>query len=402
VLNLGTGRARRVRDIVDILRRHFPAMQAVEEASDIPFEASAADMSAFRLAVGWLPEYDLERAIPEIIAHERAARAEQREPGEQIGHVLVTSASRKAPLVRSAQVAARRLHPEAKVIAGDLDELALTRYVADEFWHMPQVDQGHLDALLAGCKERGIRTIFPTRDGELLFWAQQQPRFAAEGIDVVVSPPASVQLCLDKLAFARFGAERDLPFIPAATHPDTLGAGTYVVKERFGAGARRIGLGLDREGAIRHGATLEDPIYQPFISGKEISVDAWLDRAHQVKGLVLRSRDQVVDGESQVTTTFRDAGIEAMALRTLDALQLRGPVVLQIIVDAQRGLHVIECNTRFGGASTASVAAGLDVFYWSLLESRGARLEDYPFHRAAREVRQVRVPNDLCVSADRL
>ncbi len=397
VINLGTGRARRVQDVVDILRTYFPQMRTEQATSDIPFEASQSDTTAYRAAIGWSPEYDLERAIPEIIAHEKTKLAEREQPQLAIGNVLVTSASKKVPMVRAVQAAARKLHPEAKVIAADLDENALTRHVADGFWKMPRTTDAEIAALLAGCKERGIRTIFPSRDGELLFWSMNRARFAEEGMDVVVSENETVRICLDKLAFAQFGAAQGLSFIPAGQHPDEVGAGPFVVKERYGAGSRKIGLNLDRNAALEHGRQLENPIYQPFVPGKEISVDAWADRSHQIKGLVLRTRDQVVDGESQVTTTFRDPAIEAAVLQILQPLRLRGPVVLQAILDANRHLHVIECNTRFGGASTASIAAGLDSFYWSLLESSGADVNEYLFQRVPGEVRQVRVPSDTLV-----
>src|SRR5262249_24566286 len=72
ILNLGTGRARRVEDVVEILRKHSPGLGVIEASSDIPYEASQADMTAYEAAVGWKPEYDLERAIPEMIAFERA------------------------------------------------------------------------------------------------------------------------------------------------------------------------------------------------------------------------------------------------------------------------------------------------------------------------------------------
>lgn len=317
------------------------------------------------------------------------------------GHVLVSSASGKVPLVRAVAKAARALDRATRIVAGDIDGEALSRYVADEFWQMPPAQDEHLDALLSGCKQRGIRTVIPTRDGELLFWADHQSRFAAEGIDVVVSPVESVRVCLDKLAFARFGADHGLPFIPTAELPDQVGSGPYAVKERYGAGARSIGLNLERQAALTHGGALDRPVYQPFIAGTEISVDAWLDRSHRAKGLVLRWRDHVVDGESRITTTFRDADIENLARSVLHALALRGPVVLQVLLDANRVAHIVECNTRFGGASTASIAAGLDVFYWSLLESSGANAGNQPFHRLAGEVRQVRVLEDFHVYGDR-
>lgn len=307
----------------------------------------------------------------------------------------MTSASKKAPLIQAVQRAARKLDPAIVVYAGDLDESALTRYVADGFWQMPRTDEGDFDALVQGCAERGIRTVIPTRDGELLFWARHCSRFMEAGIDVLVSSADSVETCLDKLALAQFGQGKGLPFIQTGLHPDEVGEGPFVVKERYGAGARSIGLNLDQAATLDHGARLENPIYQPFIVGREVSIDAWLDRSHRVKGLVLRTRDLVVDGESQVSTTFRDANIEAVVTEVLEALKLRGSVVLQMLIDLQKELHIIECNARFGGASTTAIAAGLDTFYWSLLEGRGADLADYPFDRIPNEVRQVRLSSDI-------
>jgi carbamoyl-phosphate synthase large subunit len=309
--------------------------------------------------------------------------------------ILVASAAKKVPLVRAVQHAARKLHPDMKVIAGDADENALARYVADGFWHMPRTIDNEADALLAGCKQRGISIVIPTRDGELLFWARHRAQFLDAGINVIVSPASSVEVCFDKLAFAQFGAVNGLPFIPAAEHPSDVGAGPYAVKERYGAGARKMGLNLDRTSALQHGASMEAPIYQPFMSGQEISIDAWLDQACQVKGLVLRTRDYVVNGESQVTTTFRDDAIEKEVARVLNTLKLSGSVVMQAFIDANRRIHIIECNTRIGGASTTSIAAGLDIFYWSLLETYGADLREYPFKRVCGEVRQIRVTGDI-------
>lgn len=394
IINLGTGRARRVADVVEILGHHFPGLQATTAPSDIPFEASQADTTAWKAAIGWLPEYDLERAIPEMIAFERARPAAA---PPAFGNVLIASASRKAPLVEAAKVAARKLHPGIKVIAGDTNPAAVARHAADAFWQMPPTSDAALEEIVTGCRERAITLVIPTRDGELSFWAKARSRLAEAGIAVAVSPPESVATCLDKLAFAAFGAAHGLPFIPAGETPDAVGPGPYVVKERHGAGSRGLGLNLARDAALAHGAGLAAPIYQPFVAGGEISIDAWLDRHHRVKGLVLRRRDIVVDGESQVTTTFRNPALEAEAMRILEALKLSGPVVLQAFTDANGALAVIECNPRFGGASTVAAAAGLDMLYWTFLEAAGGDVDGAPFDRVPGEIRQIRVPSDIHV-----
>jgi carbamoyl-phosphate synthase large subunit len=217
---------------------------------------------------------------------------------------------------------------------------------------------------------------------------------ASEGIHVIVSSLEAIKRCVDKLAFAEFGRVLNLPIIPAKLDIDALNVESYVVKERFGAGSRSIGLDLNLDQARAHASSLKEPIFQPFIAGMEFSVDAWSDRFCKVKGLILRRRDTVINGESQITTTFSDIKLESQAREVIEALQLRGPVVLQAILDKKGLMHVIECNARFGGASTTGISAGVDSLFWALIEARGCDVFPYPFIRVAGQVCQVRAPSD--------
>jgi carbamoyl-phosphate synthase large subunit len=316
--------------------------------------------------------------------------------------VVLTSASKKAPQILALREAARRLHPDAKVVAGDIDPNALTAQVADEFWLMPRTTEASIEAIMRGCAERAITCVLPTRDAELVFWARHAARFRKAGIAVIISPLDSIEICIDKFAFSEFGRQRNLPVIPSALSLETAPWERCVVKERRGAGSRSIGIGLDRAQAMAHARTLSEPIFQPFLSGAEISVDAWLDRGCLLKGLVLRRRDLVVDGESQITTTFRHPEIEAEIARLLGALNLCGPVVVQALMHADGSISVIECNARLGGASTAGIAAGLQSLYWSLLEAHGANVDSEVFERVPSEIRLVRVPSDIVLHDPRL
>jgi carbamoyl-phosphate synthase large subunit len=314
-------------------------------------------------------------------------------------HILVSSAGAKAPLLRSVMVAAARLATRTAVFAGDSDASAPTQHIADGFWRMPATRDESLEEIIVGCRARGIGVVVPTRDGELAFWSRHLERLSAAEVHVLVSSSVAVERCLDKLAFASFGQAGGLPFIPVATRVEDLVTERFVVKERFGAGSRGLGLDLDAAAASAHASRLQHPIFQPFVRGTEISVDAWVGQDHRVIGVVLRKRDLVRNGESQITTTFRNPSIEAEAARVIESLQLRGPVVLQAILDQLEQFHVIEVNARFGGASTAGIAAGLDPWYWSLLELSGARVDAGRFRRTAGEVKQVRLPTDLVIHA---
>lgn len=429
VVNLGNGRARRVSEVLEVLSRHFPDMRMFEEDSDIPFEASEADMSRFEAWTGWRPRRQIEDVIPELIAHYRraggglqAASAEQpqavadgvsavdaqphklsagtlanaAEPDSPA--VLLSSVSRKVPLVRCVQEAIGKLGRQLVTIGADADESCIGQHFTDRFWPMPRLDSLSVKELLRYCEANHVRYIIPTRDGELPWYAMHRDTLAAKGISVLVSSPDAVRVCLDKLEFFRFGQREGFPVIPTADDVEQLDAAVtarYVVKERFGAGARQIALNVNREEAARHAAQLEDPIFQPFVQGMEVSADLYVDRKGNCKGVILRKREVVINGESQVTTTYRDEALERLCAAFAEKLRIYGHAIMQIMVDDAGDYHFIECNARLGGASRLSLAAGLDSLYWFMLEAEGADLDEYPFRRASREMRLIRYAEDV-------
>ena len=397
IINLGTGRSHRVQNVLDVLRQHFPNMQFTTVDSDIPFEASQADTSRCQQLLGWVPAYSLPQAIAEIVSYERARAGTFSSHDARPIKALVSSASGKVPLVWAMQTAVRKVDPNGIVIAGDVNSQVLTAKVADSFWVMPPTCNSALDDLIRGMHEQKINMVLPTRDGELMFWSQHASRLKAEGVEVIVSKKETLRRCLDKLDFFTFGEARGLPFIPASDNINDIHSDRLVVKERHGSGSRSIGIDLDRAQAIAHAEKLKHPIFQPFVQGVEFSVDAWACSDHRVKGLVLRRRDKVVNGESQITTTFTEEILEARAIKIIEALELRGPVVLQAIRDGSGHMHVIECNARIGGASTLGITAGVDSLYWSVLEAKDIVIDAYPFLRTSGELRQVRVPSDLYI-----
>lgn len=317
-----------------------------------------------------------------------------------MGHILITSLSNKVPLIGEVRKAASRLKSVGKVYGADSNPNCIGRYFVDQFWQMPMLDQLNIMELIRYCQTNNIRFIIPTRDGELLYFAQHKRTLRDQGIQVMVSDAESVASCLDKLRFYEQAQALRYPAIITSSDIDCIHAGRYVVKERYGAGSRSIGLNLSKVEAIRHADGLQQPIFQPYIAGREFGIDAYIDRDGNAKGTVARRRSLVVNGESQITETMHHPELEAVCARLGEALKLYGHLVFQALLDDQGAIHIIECNARFGGASRLSLEAGLDSFYWFLLEAGGADLRQYPFIRATREKKLVRYAEDMIILAD--
>jgi carbamoyl-phosphate synthase large subunit len=309
------------------------------------------------------------------------------------GNVLVTSINKKIPLIEAARSAARRVSPSSRICGSDTNADCLGAHFVDEFLQFPTDPKMTLPGVLEACRANGITAVLPTRDGELPFWSCHKQALAEAGIAVMIGEMPAVEACLDKQLFHDKLAAAGYPVIPTAGDPAVLGDGPFVVKERTGAGSLTIGLDLDLEGARRHGATLQQPIYQPMRRGDEFSVDVYVDAKGKAKGAIARKRVVVVGGQSQVAASRRMEKLENLCLGMAETLGLYGHVIFQAIEDGSGNYHVIECNSRFGGASTLSLAMGLDSFYWFFLEACGVSLESVPFRRSGEKI-QVRYPKD--------
>lgn len=396
IYNLGRDNARRVEEVIEILKKHFPSLEYTEGESDIDFEGSQANMDYYYSNIGWKPETDLEVAIPKMIEFEKNKQSNFDEIPEF--SVLVTSISKKVSMLKSVKSACKKINPKIKLIGADVSDEVIGKYFVDQFWLMPFIKDLNVDSILDFCKENNVKLIIPSRDGELPFWSSLKSQLKENGISVMISDVNSIDMTLDKLKFHDILAKNGLPVIPTSSSIEEISnSETYVVKERFGAGSISIGVNLKKEETLIHSKKLEDPIFQPCIKGTEISVDLFVDSKGVTKGIVPRKRELVVNGESQITTTFRNEAVEKVSQKMVEILNIRGHAVLQLFIDNNEGIHIIECNSRFGGASSLSLKYGLDSFYWAILESIGQSLTDYKFHSRKNDLKQVRFADDIYI-----
>ena len=394
VINLGTGRSRRVDEVLQILKKHFPNMISEQVVSEIPFEASQADLTELKKALNWTPQENLEKTIPSIIEFELSRGSNQKFAPPP--NVLVTSISKKVPLIKAVRSGVQKVSDVPKIFGADADDSCIGRYFVDVFWHMPKLDVLPIDALISYCEANNIGAIIPTRDGELEYFASHKSLLLDHGIAVMVSEYSIISLCLDKLEFARIKGIQDI-VIPACMSIKLVESEKFVVKERYGSGSKSIGLNLDSKSAQSHAKSLENPVYQPFRTGYEITVDAYVTANRNVKGLVIRKRDKVTNGESEVTTTFENGNLKKRFFDFLNKFDFYGHITLQAIVGGADEVHLIEVNPRVGGASMLSIHAGLDSFYWFYSEALGEDISAYPFQLVSKPLKLVRYAEDIYI-----
>lgn len=312
-------------------------------------------------------------------------------------NVLISSVSKKIPLVKGVRKSLTKLNVPTLLVGGDSDKNCIGSYFVDEFIELPPLEKLTPELFISLCQYHKIKAVIPTRDGELFFFAQNKGRFLQEGIHVMVSDTGALEIANDKLLFFQETSQMGYPSITTSENINDIATDSFVVKERFGAGSRKIGIALSYEDALKHAKQMPHPIFQPFIEGIEMSIDLYIDKNGKGKGVIARNRDLVISGESQITTSITNQELEELSLKLAEELKLYGHVMFQALQEEDL-YHIIECNPRFGGASTLSLEMGLDSFYWFFLEVLGHDLEATPFVRFNGEKRMVRYPEDLFLS----
>ncbi len=395
IINLGRGNARRVSEVVEILQKHFPDVKIKREKADIGYEASQADMTKFKELIGWAPETDLEESIPQIIEFQKAKFS--RKPAEvlQPFNVLISSVSRKISCINNTRQGLNKLVEGGKVWGGDNDATCLGRYSIDEFWEMPRLNDLTPQDFVDYCQDNNIRAVIPTRDGELSYFAENKEFFNENGIGVMVSPPQAIITCVDKLSFSEHLINAGFNAIPTYLDMADCLEEKIVVKERFGAGSQSILLGVNKAEIAAGDHTIPlQAIYQPYITGDEFSIDVYVSDKGIAKGAIVRKRDKIINGESQLTTAISNKELEELCCKMSVSIGLYGHSVWQAIKDENGKYWIIECNSRIGGASSLSIAMGLESYYWFLSEAIGRDITDLPFNRSTVNLQQLRAPHD--------
>ena len=292
--------------------------------------------------------------------------------------LLFSSLSAKVALYEGVLESAKRYHEQAKLIGADCDPNCPAASKVEVFSTIRALDDMDEGLLLEYCKKLELTHIIPTRDGELEFWANSQTGLAKHGVKVMVSNKDAIRLCQDKLLFCKAMEKSSTPTIPTSEKTTDLAGKRFVVKERTGSASHSIGMNLTVQEAVLHAEKLENPIFQPMISGSEFSAETWIDSTGNCHGMVLRWRTKVIDGEAHQSEIFEDREWEERMRETFEGINgLSGHVLGQVLVDGGRNLHLVEINPRLGGASPLALAAGLNSIEWFLLQSEN-RDEEIP------------------------
>jgi carbamoyl-phosphate synthase large subunit len=300
--------------------------------------------------------------------------------GASAPRILFSSLSSKIALYDSVLRQAKSFHPDASVLGVDCNKNCPGANSVKSFMELPELRGLSDNDLITFLSKAGVSHILPTRDGELRYWSSKTNLLLSNNVKFLGPTLNAISACEDKFLFNQKISPCGLKVIPCFRSPSSSEYEKWVVKERRGSGSKGLLISIDKFRAEEFGASLSEPIYQPYIAGKEFTAEGWINRNGECMAVLLRWRDKVVNGESFVSTTFRNTDWENKIKTLFSSINgLKGHCLGQFIVDHDENLNLVEINPRLGGASPLSLSSGLNSILWSLREESGKQFSDSDF-----------------------
>lgn len=275
-------------------------------------------------------------------------------------HILFTGVGRRIELLQSFRNAALVLNKELKIYGADMAGTAPALAYCDYIRRVVAMkDPGYIQNLLDICKADHIDLLIPTIDTDLLALAENKEKFETIGTRVMISAPDKIRICRDKNNTSQFFVDCGLHApMPVNDWKEYKSGFPAFIKPKDGSSSINAFKVENEEELEVYAGQVEDYIVQPFVSGKEYTIDIFCDWNGNPISIVPRERLQVRAGEVLKTKICMDPIMIEESKKLCSAFKPCGPMTVQLIRDYAGADWYIEINPRFGGGAPLSMKAG--------------------------------------------
>lgn len=282
--------------------------------------------------------------------------------------VLFTSVGRRVELIQEFRRAASELNIELTIIGADIASDAPALCFCDETQIVSRIkDKNYIPGLLAICESQKVDCLIPTIDTDLLLLAENKKRFEEIGTKVLISAVDKVRLCRDKNYtadyFVSLGLKSPLPVNSTEKFEQMTERGEVsfpaFIKPKDGSSSINAYRVDNLDDLKLYADKIGNYIIQPYISGREYTIDIFCDYEGNPVYITPRERLAVRAGEVLKTRITQDDTMISEMLKLVADYKPCGQITVQLIRDDKTGdNYYIEINPRFGGGAPLSIKAG--------------------------------------------
>jgi carbamoyl-phosphate synthase large subunit len=293
-------------------------------------------------------------------------------------NILISSGGRRVELMVCFREALTETALSGQVYVIDTSLTAPAFHLADKAWLVPQCsDPDFIDQVLAISRREEIRLIVPTIDAELPIFAKSRDLFAAHGVHVAISDPATVLICGHKglthswLTVAGFPCTRQSTIAAIMESPRGWHY-PLIVKPIQGSASKGLRV-VRSEEELRAVSRFDDGlIVQELAEGQEYTINVFVDANGKCVCAVPHRRIEVRGGEVSKAVTSKHVPMMDLARDIAEKLPgARGPLNVQCFLSATGEIKIIEINARVGGGYPLAHRAGAHFTRWMVEEILG-------------------------------
>ena len=312
-------------------------------------------------------------------------------------NILFTGVGRRIELLQAFRNAALVLNKDLKVYGADMAGTAPALAYCDYTRRVIAMkDPGYIQNLLDICLNDHIDLIIPTIDTDLLALSENKEKFEAIGTKVMISDPDKILICRDKNKTSQFFVDCGLHApMPVNDWKEYKSGFPAFIKPKDGSSSINAFKVENKEELEVYAGQIEDYIVQPFVSGKEYTIDIFCDWDGNPISIVPRKRLQVRAGEVLKTQICMDQTMIEEARGLCTVFKPCGPMTVQFIRDDTGIDWYIEINPRFGGGAPLSMKAGARSAEAILKLMDGEKIEE---HRIADGAIYSRFDQSVCIT----
>lgn len=277
--------------------------------------------------------------------------------------ILFTSVGRRVELMQAFRNAAEDLGLSLIIIGAEITDTAPALFYCDETKIVCGIrDEGYIEQLLTICETEHVDCLIPTIDTDLLSLAENKFRFEAIGTKVLISEINKVRLCRDKRYTADYFISLGLKSPVPVDEVEKYSAGfPAFIKPKDGSSSIDS-YKVDNKADLKlYADKIKNYIIQPFIKGREFTIDIFCDYDGKPVYITPRERLAVRAGEVLKTKIVQNEIMIHEMQKLIADYKPCGQITVQLIQEEMTGEnYYIEINPRFGGGAPLSIKAGAD------------------------------------------
>lgn len=253
--------------------------------------------------------------------------------------------------------------PGARIVGTGCDKYTVGFLSCDVSYVVPEIaSEKYLNAVFSIVEKENINAVLTLSDLDLKVLPSAREKLQSNGVSCFFPDSVTSDLFLDKQITEKYlklnGFDTPQTYTSLEDAERNLNY-PIIIKPARGSASKGFSVINNGKQARKHWKTIDRPIAQEYIQGKQINVEACSSPEGELLGISVWEKISSISGETLIARTVDNKKAIELVKSMLVVRPIPGPIDVDLI-ETENSIYIIEVNTRFGGGYPASHLAGAE------------------------------------------